>query len=119
MNVPSLKVMPKNSASAGKSACDALVSGPRATIVMLPLKVAIFKLEFITRQENHSGYAIECFDLTQGLMMVETQLHGSRDLIGKRLVYIEALTSAPWNRKEIHASAAIGDLRFAAALRYR
>ncbi|HEY9608485.1 hypothetical protein [Allocoleopsis sp.] len=41
MNVPSLKVMPKNSASAGKSACDALVSGPRATIVVLPLKVAI------------------------------------------------------------------------------
>ena len=61
----------------------------------------VFKLEFITRQENHSGYAIECLDITQGLMMVETQLHGSRDLIGKRLVYIEALTSAPWNRKEI------------------
>jgi hypothetical protein len=41
MNVPSLKVMPKNSASAGKSASDALVSGPRAVIIVLPLKVAI------------------------------------------------------------------------------
>src|SRR3712207_5711075 len=41
MNVPSLKVMPKNSASAGKSASDALVSGPRAVIIVLPLKVVI------------------------------------------------------------------------------
>src|SRR5918992_5268547 len=41
MNEPRLKVMPKNSASAGKSASDALVSGPRAVIVVLPLKVTI------------------------------------------------------------------------------
>ena len=64
----------------------------------------LFKLQFITRQENHEGYALECLDLTQGLMMVETQLHGSRDAVGKRLVYIEAITSAPWNRKEIQRS---------------
>src|ERR687893_2890426 len=41
MNVPSLKVMPKYSASVGKSACDALVSGPRAVIIVLPSKVVI------------------------------------------------------------------------------
>ena len=40
MNVPSLKTMPKNSASAGKSACDALVSGLRAVTIVLSLKVA-------------------------------------------------------------------------------
>ena len=34
-------------------------------------------------------------------MMVETQLHGSRSAIGQRLVYIQYITSAPWNRKEI------------------
>src|ERR687889_2441578 len=41
MNVPSLKVMPKYSTSAGKSAFDALVSGPRAVIIVLPPKVVI------------------------------------------------------------------------------
>ena len=34
-------------------------------------------------------------------MMVETQLHDSRSAIGQRLVYIQYITSAPWNRKEI------------------
>jgi hypothetical protein len=41
MNVPSLKVMPKNSLAAGKSAWDDLVSGPRAVIVVSPLRVVI------------------------------------------------------------------------------
>jgi hypothetical protein len=41
MNEPSLEVMPKNSASVGKWASDALVSGPHAVIVVLPLKVTI------------------------------------------------------------------------------
>jgi hypothetical protein len=40
MNVPSLKVMPKNSLAAGKAAWDDLVSGPRAVIVVSPLRVA-------------------------------------------------------------------------------
>lgn len=61
----------------------------------------LFKLQFTSSQENHESYALECLGLTQGLMMVETQLHGSRAVVGKRLVYIEAITSAPWNRKEI------------------
>ena len=51
MNVPSLKVMPKNSASAGKSASDALVSGPRAAIVILPLKVVITISQLLTAAE--------------------------------------------------------------------
>ena len=54
MNVPSLKVMPKNSASAGKSACDASVSGPRATLVVLPLKVAISFAGAVGNRQSHS-----------------------------------------------------------------
>src|SRR5215208_3323542 len=51
MNVPSLKVMPKNSASAEKSACDALVSGPRAVIAVLPPKVVITISQLLTATE--------------------------------------------------------------------
>src|SRR5215204_3670173 len=51
MNMPSLKVMPKYSASAGKSACDALVSGPRAVILVLPPKVAITISQLLTATE--------------------------------------------------------------------
>src|SRR3712207_2737582 len=51
MNVPTLKVMPKNSASAGKSASDALVSGPRTVIIVLPLKVVITISQLLTATE--------------------------------------------------------------------
>lgn len=61
----------------------------------------LFKFGFISKQENLEGYAIECEDITQGLMMIETEMHGSRDTIGKRLIYVEAIASAPWNRIEI------------------
>jgi hypothetical protein len=61
----------------------------------------LFKLGYITKQDNQEGYALESEGCTQGLMMVETQLHGSRSAIGQRLVYIQYITSAPWNRKEI------------------
>ena len=43
--------MPKNSASAGKSASDALVSGPRAVIIVLPLKVVITISQLLTATE--------------------------------------------------------------------
>jgi hypothetical protein len=61
----------------------------------------LFKLGYISNNENEEGYALEVEGCTQGLMMVETQLHGSREAIGQRLVYIQYITSAPWNRKEI------------------
>lgn len=61
-----------------------------------------FKLRFIiTRQENREGYAIEYEGETQGLMLIETQLHGSRFTEGKRLIYVEGIASAPWNRQFI------------------
>src|SRR3712207_4409022 len=51
MNEPSLKVMPKNSASAGKSATDALVSGPRAVIIVLPPEAVITISQLLTATE--------------------------------------------------------------------
>ena len=58
-----------------------------------------FKLRFITTQENREGYAIEYEDETQGLMLFETQMHGSRLSEGKRLVYVDGIATAPWNRE--------------------
>ncbi|MBE9104146.1 GNAT family N-acetyltransferase, partial [Nostoc cf. edaphicum LEGE 07299] len=47
-----------------------------------------FKLQFVIhRQPNREGYAIEYEGETQGLMLIETQMHGSRISEGKRLVY--------------------------------
>jgi len=61
-----------------------------------------FKLQFIIRrQENREGYAIEYEGETQGLMLIETQLHGSRLKEGKRLIYVDGVASAPWNRQFI------------------
>ncbi len=61
-----------------------------------------FKLEFvINRQPNREGYAIEYEDETQGLMIIETQLHGSRLAEGQRLIYVDGIASAPWNREMI------------------
>lgn len=34
-------------------------------------------------------------------MKIETQRHGSHEVYGQKLVYVEYLASAPWNRKEI------------------
>lgn len=60
-----------------------------------------FKRDFIDRSEESEGYALEAEGCTQGLMKIETQRHGSIAALGRKLVYIEYLTTAPWNRKEI------------------
>ncbi|MBD2457725.1 GNAT family N-acetyltransferase [Nostoc sp. FACHB-87] len=61
-----------------------------------------FKLQFvISRQPNREGYAIEYDSETQGLMLMEAKLHGSRLTPGKRLVYVDGIASAPWNREAI------------------
>ncbi|BAY19848.1 hypothetical protein NIES21_57180 (plasmid) [Anabaenopsis circularis NIES-21] len=61
----------------------------------------IFKLRYIANQANLEGYAVECENTTQGLMIIETQMHGSRLNIGKRLVYVDGIATAPTNRIEI------------------
>lgn len=63
-----------------------------------------FKLQsIINKQVNREGYAIEYQRETEGLMMIETQMHGSQIAPGKRLVYIDGLVSAPWNREDIQS----------------
>ena len=49
--------------------------------------------------ERYEAYAIEFEDLTQGLIWIETSWHRSRWAAGQPLVYVEALASAPWNRR--------------------
>ena len=60
-----------------------------------------FKLGLIDRNSEYEGYALEADGCTQGLTRVETQRHGSIQARGQQLVYIQYLTSAPWNRKYI------------------
>lgn len=43
-------------------------------------------------------YAIECEQMTQGLMMIETQGHRSWFDADQRIVYVDFLATAPWNR---------------------
>jgi hypothetical protein len=43
-------------------------------------------------------YAIECEERTQGLMLLDTDFHRSKEG-GRNLVYVHFLATAPWNRK--------------------
>lgn len=59
-----------------------------------------FKKRLSLQDDNFEGYALECENMTQGLIMLETQWHRSQ-IDGKesdRIVYVENLASAPWNR---------------------
>jgi hypothetical protein len=60
-----------------------------------------FKQRLADTGENHECYAIECEGSTQGLMMIETQWHRAQFFPGRRLVYVAALSAAPWNRRQI------------------
>lgn len=58
-----------------------------------------FKKRLTARsEEEYEGYAIECEELTQGLLLLEIQRHRSFFQRGERLVYVEAVSAAPWNR---------------------
>lgn len=66
----------------------------------------------------YEGYAIECEQLTQGMMLL--QVRGCRSQVepNRRLVYIHSLATAPWNRlssPDPHGFRAVGSalLRFA------
>lgn len=61
----------------------------------------LFKKRISGSWDNYETYAIEYQEKTQGLLWLETQQHRSQVKIGQRVVYIEALASAPWNRKTI------------------
>ena len=61
----------------------------------------LFKKRLSSSGDNYESYAIEHEDRTQGLLFIETQRHRSQIEAGQRLVYVEALASAPWNRRSI------------------
>lgn len=54
----------------------------------------------ITRS-NFEKYAVVCKQITQGLMMIETQWHRSWFEEHRRIVYVDYLSTAPWNRRSI------------------
>ena len=60
-----------------------------------------FKQRLANVNANYECYAIEYDGRTQGLTMFETQWHRSLLSPGHRLVFIEALSAAPWNRQQI------------------
>jgi hypothetical protein len=51
--------------------------------------------------DRFEAYAVEYEGLTQGLLWIETQWHYSWRNLAHRIVYIEALASAPWNRRSL------------------
>jgi hypothetical protein len=46
----------------------------------------------------YEGYAIECEQLTQGMMILQTKGYRSQIETDRRLVYVHSLSTAPWNR---------------------
>ncbi|MGF1522647.1 MAG: hypothetical protein ACFBSF_10065 [Leptolyngbyaceae cyanobacterium] len=50
---------------------------------------------------NYEKYAITCQQITQGLMMLEARGHRSWFEPNRRLVYVDYLATAPWNRPSI------------------
>jgi GNAT superfamily N-acetyltransferase len=50
---------------------------------------------------NYEGYALECEGLTQGLLLLETQTRWSFFDRGQRLVFVDVVMTAPWNRVSI------------------
>jgi hypothetical protein len=46
----------------------------------------------------YEGYAIECEQLTQGMMLLQVKGYRSQIEPNRRLVYVHSLATAPWNR---------------------
>ena len=61
----------------------------------------VVKKRISLSSDNFESYAIEHEGVTQGLLVIETQWHRSQ--IDRRypIVYVQAIASAPWNRKAI------------------
>lgn len=60
-----------------------------------------FKERLSETRDNYEGYAVECEGTTQGLLALETQQHRSVLAPSEPLVYVVALSAAPWNRKPL------------------
>lgn len=62
-----------------------------------------YKLRLATNEDRFEAYVVEVDEITQGVMLIETQWHRSQiDSSSRpRLVYVEYLSTAPWNRRFI------------------
>ena len=60
-----------------------------------------FKQRLSENRDNYEAYAVECEGLTQGLLAIETRQHRSVLDPGESLVYVVALSAAPWNRTQL------------------
>jgi hypothetical protein len=57
-----------------------------------------FKKQLTLSHSRYEAYAIEAEGVTQGMMLIETANRRSLFIPNQRLLYVEALASAPWNR---------------------
>ncbi|MEM9947978.1 MAG: GNAT family N-acetyltransferase [Cyanobacteria bacterium P01_D01_bin.36] len=60
-----------------------------------------YKLRQAKQEERFEAYAIEVEGLVHGLLYLETQWHRSELAQRYPLIYVQALVSAPWNRKAL------------------
>lgn len=60
-----------------------------------------YKLRQAQQEERFEAYALEVDSFTHGLLFLETQWHRSGLPQRFQLVYVQALASAPWNRKAL------------------
>ena len=56
------------------------------------------KNQFTLFSSDYEKYAIECEQITQGLMMLEVSNYYSRNDPQRKIVYVDFLSTAPWNR---------------------
>lgn len=57
-----------------------------------------FKKRLALNDDGFECYALECNNMTQGLINLETQLHRSWFDESQKVAYIRAIATAPWNR---------------------
>jgi len=57
----------------------------------------------VSNLPNYEAYALECDQMTEGLMFLECDFHHSRLEPDKNLVYVDFIATAPWNRPSIQA----------------
>ena len=60
-----------------------------------------YKLRQARNEERFEAYALEVDDITQGLLLLETQWHRSGLPQHYPLAYVQAIASAPWNQTVI------------------
>ena len=59
------------------------------------------KHQYSSFSSDYEKYAIECDQITQGLMMIEVSNYHSRDKPSQKIVYVDFIATAPWNRPSL------------------